>query len=495
MRGNERKKSWEILGLVFAIAILSAGFVWIAVFLIGEGAKEENFSADWERKEDSGVPRPEEYYLSESARCSLIREYEYNEEGLPVKISGYRYSAHDKPVWFRDEEILYYYDEKGRLRKELRNNIMVYQEEPYSVYETEYKYNADGSYSVYSYHWGDQQTYDEDGNILSDRNRWNRDIDLYYEYENGALSSIKTAAVGDDRDLAVQRGSVSYYDSTDRQEISHASLLSWKPYKVYNIWLDYYDEAGNITATCWTQSKEDLVSSRPLAELEDLLKPGYYAFYDGERLIEEISCERDRDLLEHYIDEHYSFYDYDDKGNRTWYYYVPFPNVSHFGATRFIYEEGRLVREVHYRIDGEWRHTLYDGTTIELKYSGENLTDIFRYDEHGNIMHNYVVRSNEKGHFQLMYTIGADGEITAEWQKTLKEYRERYGDNGDFGAFDYREGSDGRKIYPVQRGDCLWHIAEKLYGSGARWRELYERNRRTIGEYPSRIYEGMELLY
>lgn len=47
--------------------------------------------------------------------------------------------------------------------------------------------------------------------------------------------------------------------------------------------------------------------------------------------------------------------------------------------------------------------------------------------------------------------------------------------------------------YTVQKGDSLWRIAERCYGNGARWVEIYEKNRARIGGNPSRIFAGMEL--
>jgi len=49
------------------------------------------------------------------------------------------------------------------------------------------------------------------------------------------------------------------------------------------------------------------------------------------------------------------------------------------------------------------------------------------------------------------------------------------------------------KTYTVQRGDSLWTIAKRLLGSGSRWKELYEANRRVIGPDPSKIFPGQVL--
>lgn len=47
--------------------------------------------------------------------------------------------------------------------------------------------------------------------------------------------------------------------------------------------------------------------------------------------------------------------------------------------------------------------------------------------------------------------------------------------------------------YSVQKGDCLWHIAEDQLGDGMRWSELYEKNREIIGENPDLLYVGITL--
>ena len=46
--------------------------------------------------------------------------------------------------------------------------------------------------------------------------------------------------------------------------------------------------------------------------------------------------------------------------------------------------------------------------------------------------------------------------------------------------------------YTVQPGDCLWSIAQKVYGSGRRWGALYEANRAAVSD-PGMIYVGQVL--
>ena len=49
------------------------------------------------------------------------------------------------------------------------------------------------------------------------------------------------------------------------------------------------------------------------------------------------------------------------------------------------------------------------------------------------------------------------------------------------------------KTYTVQKGDCLWTIAEKQLGDGYRWKEIYELNRDSIRD-PGLIYPGQEFV-
>ena len=49
------------------------------------------------------------------------------------------------------------------------------------------------------------------------------------------------------------------------------------------------------------------------------------------------------------------------------------------------------------------------------------------------------------------------------------------------------------KTYTVQKGDCLWTIAEKNLGDGNRWKEIYELNRDSIRD-PGLIYPGQEFV-
>ncbi len=47
--------------------------------------------------------------------------------------------------------------------------------------------------------------------------------------------------------------------------------------------------------------------------------------------------------------------------------------------------------------------------------------------------------------------------------------------------------------YTVVKGDCLWNIAKKFYGSGSKYTLIYEANKDIIGSNPNLIYAGQVL--
>ena len=49
------------------------------------------------------------------------------------------------------------------------------------------------------------------------------------------------------------------------------------------------------------------------------------------------------------------------------------------------------------------------------------------------------------------------------------------------------------KTYTVVAGDTLWSIAEKLFGDGCRWQEIYDANKALVGPDPDLILPGQAL--
>lgn len=49
------------------------------------------------------------------------------------------------------------------------------------------------------------------------------------------------------------------------------------------------------------------------------------------------------------------------------------------------------------------------------------------------------------------------------------------------------------QTYTVVRGDCLWNIAKRFYGNGAKYTVIYNANKAVIGGNPNLIYPGQVL--
>lgn len=56
---------------------------------------------------------------------------------------------------------------------------------------------------------------------------------------------------------------------------------------------------------------------------------------------------------------------------------------------------------------------------------------------------------------------------------------------GEWIATDYEEGDIGVGNYEVQQGDTLWEISQAVYGNGAQWTNILERNVDQIGFLPN----------
>lgn len=56
-----------------------------------------------------------------------------------------------------------------------------------------------------------------------------------------------------------------------------------------------------------------------------------------------------------------------------------------------------------------------------------------------------------------------------------------------------KDSKEAKILYTVQKGDCLWYIAERKFGDGMRWNEIYRDNRNVIGDDPDLLYVGLQL--
>lgn len=490
-------------GLALLMMMVFVGIVW------GIQSLDEKMRTPFSNERyGEDVPDPLLYDMTEQAKCTAITDYAYDGQGRLIHETRYDYSDHMQPKFGRDSDTVYVYDDKGRILHKTETSAYLvggrssYEGTPSYEYEFEYVYREDGSYTKYSYDDGDVIDYDSEGRVVSAHmeRTWNPYTDFSCVYdENGYLKEAYLVDSGGDTAVTTFR----YEEGPDGSRIG---LQGWQREDgMYIVWMDYYDSEERLIATCY-DIKEDQSSQDTFAQIEGHCRPGYQARYDGDKLVEEISDQIDRDIRYSYAPCKYQFYDYDEAGRQIWSYWCLASSDNRLYASQYFYDEnGRKAREVAYTIYGNWEHTLYDGTTIQLvRNENERITDISRYHADGGMMYCYEFLPSKPGnqYLRLQYTKDETGRVSAVWGYPLSYYWQLYGEQGDFGKFgNYEnyapeivsEDVSEETIYYVQKGDCLWRIAEKLLGDGRRWTEIYERNRALIGSNPSLIYEGMAL--
>lgn len=108
---------------------------------------------------------------------------------------------------------------------------------------------------------------------------------------------------------------------------------------------------------------------------------------------------------------------------------------------------------------------------------------------------------------KLSYTIN-EGDHDIYYTLELSEYRflnvstvKMLGAVKQNGLKDRPSTAAVPKTHLVKQGDCLWNIAQKYYGSGARYTEIYSANKGLIDERNKKyqmpqntIYAGQELI-
>ncbi len=85
-----------------------------------------------------------------------------------------------------------------------------------------------------------------------------------------------------------------------------------------------------------------------------------------------------------------------------------------------------------------------------------------------------------------------DASVLGDWTPAHYEYNEVIGSIVDK-TKDGREVYSGESIYVVKKGDYLWKIANAFFGNGAKYKEIFERNK-DIVKKPELIFRGQEII-
>ena len=162
---------------------------------------------------------------------------------------------------------------------------------------------------------------------------------------------------------------------------------------------------------------------------------------------------------------------------------LQFSFSSFFPATKFpglqvstITKPLTLIQKINeWKVSKKPVHFICTACGVDLFATIEN----FQYSEEGG----------DPGTYQYSITLKEYREITVRQVKvdipnqkaTVKKEEPRV------------DNTVQPKTYTVVRGDCLWNIAKKFYGSGAQYTKIYNANKGVIGGNPNLIYPGQVL--
>ena len=124
--------------------------------------------------------------------------------------------------------------------------------------------------------------------------------------------------------------------------------------------------------------------------------------------------------------------------------------------------------------------SLTDGSTFILKWNNDNFVQaVWKKSDGTRDIYQWEQQGDEKNIIQTL----SDGRVI-DWKSSAEPWYEDALSGGWQNKYNW---------YIVKEGDSLWSIAERELGAGARYEELYRKNRCVIGENYDQLYPGMRL--
>lgn len=145
--------------------------------------------------------------------------------------------------------------------------------------------------------------------------------------------------------------------------------------------------------------------------------------------------------------------------------------------------------------EGELEIALYDDSTSSDAFLKEirelSLSDeIVEHSNETAVAYNALISERSD---VMEWALETNEAVDREMMEALAK-EEALSEKGDLEEEDQDKKSGVKKdSYIVQKGDCLWDIAEEQLGDGMRWSGLYEQNKDLIGENPDLLYVGITL--
>ena len=349
-------------------------------------------------------------------------------------------------------------------------------------------------------------------------------ISYYFYDEKGRLDSVKSYgklddAYGNDKELIAEDEIFYRYDQADAQVFMqwymYVPIAYWEKEKYSSrcvnkyLTYDYLDEkemeqmfddlklpSDKYFETCAREGK--MVSVMRKNDKNGDSETEYYcpvrtggqnrqdaAVYqlDGSYLIQDMrqyeEGQRLRTEMNH--DGVFYFYDYDRNGNRV----MSLCRTSEgecYIQKKIYNEKQQITAQYTQSISGAEQKelSLTDGSTFILKWNNDNFVQaVWKKSDGTRDIYQWEQQGDEKNIIQTL----SDGRVI-DWKSSAEPWYEDALSGGWQNKYNW---------YIVKEGDSLWSIAERELGAGARYEELYRKNRCVIGENYDQLYPGMRL--
>lgn len=489
-----RRERWA--AGIFTFLLVSV-FAWIMSDLWGQdwqNITSGSAKSNWEHMNGNngkfwkGSPDESKYAAMENVRLVEYCQYLYDNGGRLSKVNTFRHHDYYEDVWVLSDEETYKYDLQGRITS--RQAVQGNKQWTYEYSGSGYTINCAG-YPNYSK--PDIYTYDLADNLIYFRNATN------YRYAHGTTFEYdgQNRLVG--KILEVE-GSDPYVTLTiEYDEDRHTSVETEYDSRgnVSYIWYNSYDENWEKTDSVW-YAAEEIPSGQAPEEISDYFTKGYWVYYsDGVRMAQMSN----KPWKESRNDSRYTAYDYDIHGNCIM--ELNIYGVGFVHMTRYVYDaQDRLKEKFEYDFSDVtfWERKQSDGNILTLQAGGEETMSVTRTAPDGTLVNQFVYGDDE---VEKQYMPGetvywqlspaqllAQREPESEWDEGMSD-----GAGGSMPAGADPDSSVEQSVfsYIVNRGDCLWNIAEQFLGAGWKYMEIYQQNRDVIGDDPRLILPGTEI--
>lgn len=499
-----RKKSrWERGGVVFFGAVITIAMtLWTDIWTGGSRAEDmrEVPAKSWTQLSGNdgrlwrGTPDGNACADTEGAELRTYCQYFYDEEGRLSGINTFQrhdryrdvYSDQYSDVWVLSNVETLVYDSEGRVcrRDEVQGDT-----------RTVYEYTPDGYTERSSWAYAEDgkiSRYDLAGNRIYFRNADNFRYPhvTTWEYDDRNRPVRKTLEVEGKEPYGIPEH-VTWTAEYDEENHTSVETEYDSDGQIVYIWHCSYDENWNKEESFW-YAPEKIPAGFTPEECADYYTRGYWVSSFNGRVLEKMENEP---WKEGRNDSEYTACDYDGRGNCIMELKVY--SVGFVYLYRYVYDDAdRLTEQFDYNFDEVrfWEQPQSDGSILTLEVSGDEVLSVTRTAPDGAILNRFVYGEHEVETQQT-----PEGILCWQMDPSLIQAEEGAwpGQPGQEkpvtpGGTDTEE-PPAALFYTVEEGDCLWGIAEKLFGDGHRYPDIYRGNRDVIGDDPGLILPGMRL--